>query len=92
MIIRSLKYLILLALTLGWFYMSLPSMMLLVIGPYYVINNWMGGSIPLTVLFLDGWVAAMLLLVKPLLRADAKVRAINEAARKRADKGVLAKN
>jgi len=66
-----------------WFYASLPQLMLLVVGPYIVVNKFVGGNIPLTILVFDGWAAAIWLVVPRLARADTAVREFNERARRK---------
>jgi len=83
--IRPLKVLIILVVVVAWLILSMPMLMVLVLGPVYMINGWMGGSVPLTILFFDGYFAAQWLLIKPLMKLDTKVRDFNEAARNKSN-------
>lgn len=64
-----------------WLYISIPSIMLLIIGPVAIFSSWTGGRAELTVLMLDGFVAALWLLIKPIIRLDKAVRDANDRAR-----------
>jgi len=82
---RTVKLLIVLAVVLGWFYASLPQLMLLTMGPYVIVNNFVGGSVELTLLVFDGWAAALWLMIRPLMIADNAVRKANERTRQKWD-------
>lgn len=88
MVIKIVGYSILLGVVLLWFYVSLSSLMVLVIGPVIIVNNWMQGRIELVILFFDGLVALEWLLIKPLIKLDKKVRTMNDNARAKHTKQV----
>lgn len=84
MVTKIVGYVILLGVVLVWFYFSLSSLMLLVLCPIIIVNDWMQGRTELVILFFNGLVALEWLLIKPLVRLDTKVRNMNDMARARA--------
>lgn len=65
-----------------WMHFSWGMLLILIVGPVVTVHNWWPKyNTELTVLFFEGYLIVVYLLIKPLVRLDRQIREANDKAR-----------